>query len=361
MPETWEKLQGNKSRMAMETKKSIENSFNIIRDHVDALAFNGDFSFELLNQRLKKATGNTVNTSFKAKIEQLRANDMIGNSMIYDTVLKGIERFAGSNIYYHTITVDWLQRYEKYLLAEQKSYSTIGIHMRTIRAILNDAKRMGVITEAAYPFGRDKYEVKTAEGRKMALTLSQIGQIVKYDDGSPATAKYRDYWFFLYLCNGINMADLVKLRYSNIHDGEIFYVRQKTERTSHTIREIRAVITDEMKLIIKKWGNPPTAENYIFPILNGDEDALKVKKKTQYMTRAINKRMAAIGEALGIGHISTYTARHSYATVLKRSGANIAYISESLGHSDLKTTENYLASFEKEERVKNASLLTNFN
>jgi len=51
---------------------------------------------------------------------------------------------------------------------------------------------------------------------------------------------------------------------------------------------------------------------------------------------------------------------YSYATVLKRSSANIAYISEILGHNDLKTTENYLASFEKEERIKNASFLTNF-
>ena len=70
--------------------------------------------------------------------------------------------------------------------------------------------------------------------------------------------------------------------------------------------------------------------------------------------------MKQIGETVGIKGISTYTARHSYATVLKRSGANIAYISESLGHADLKTTENYLASFEREEREKNAKLLTNF-
>lgn len=55
-----------------------------------------------------------------------------------------------------------------------------------------------------------------------------------------------------------------------------------------------------------------------------------------------------------------YTARHSYATVLKRSGANISYISESLGHTDLRTTEAYLASFEKEERAKNTNLLTSF-
>ncbi|WP_082435401.1 tyrosine-type recombinase/integrase [Apibacter mensalis] len=65
-----------------------------------------------------------------------------------------------------------------------------------------------------------------------------------------------------------------------------------------------------------------------------------------------------MAQALGIEQsISTYTARHSYAIVLKRSGANIAYISESLDHRDLKTTENYLSSFEKEERAKNTKLL----
>ena len=70
--------------------------------------------------------------------------------------------------------------------------------------------------------------------------------------------------------------------------------------------------------------------------------------------------MHAIGQALGFRIISTYTARHSFATVLKRAGANIAYISESLGHQDLRTTENYLARFEREERIKNAELLTKF-
>lgn len=271
-----------------------------------------------------------------------------------------MERFAGSNIPYHGITADWLNRYERFLLVENKSYSTIGIHMRTLRAILNDARRVGIIKESAYPYGRDKYEVKASEGRKMALTLEQIGQIVQYNDDSDATAKYRDYWLFLYLCNGINMADFVKLKYSNIEDSEIYFVRQKTARTNRVRHEIRAIVTPEMQVIITRWGNPSTPDTYIFPILKGNEDAVTVKKKTQYTKRAINRHMAVIGEQLGINHISTYTARHSYATVLKRSGANIAYISESLGHRSLQTTETYLASFEKEERRKNAALLTQF-
>jgi integrase len=83
--------------------------------------------------------------------------------------------------------------------------------------------------------------------------------------------------------------------------------------------------------------------------------------KKAIFTGKMNKRMKKVGRTLGIGNVTTYTARHSYATVLKRSGANIAYISESLGHNSLQTTETYLASFEKEERQKNAALLTQFS
>jgi len=94
--------------------------------------------------------------------------------------------------------------------------------------------------------------------------------------------------------------------------------------------------------------------------LKGDETPMQIKKRIRDVISNCNRCLRKIGKAIGIEGLSTYTARHSYATVLKRSGANIAYISESLGHNDLKTTENYLASFEREERVKNASFLTNF-
>lgn len=153
----------------------------------------------------------------------------------------------------------------------------------------------------------------------------------------------------------------MKLKYNNISDGEIHFVRQKTEFTTKTRKEISVVITQPMQTIIDRWGNTPATPNtYIFPVLDGSEDAIRRKQKTQYFTRAFNRRMAEVGERLNIGRISTYTARHSFATVLKRSGANISYISESLGHQDLKTTENYLASFEKEERTKWAEILTKF-
>ena len=110
----------------------------------------------------------------------------------------------------------------------------------------------------------------------MALTLEQIGQIARYEDGNEATAKYRDYWLFLYLCNGINVADFIRLKFKNIENGEICFTRQKTERTSREEKTIRAIVTPPMQAVIDRWGNPPKADNYIFPILTGKEDAFRL-------------------------------------------------------------------------------------
>ena len=359
-PEEWEILPTTKARALVAMRKDIESSYQIVRAAVEELATSGGFTLDALNTRLKGATADTVNTAFRAKIDELEKAGRVGSASAFRGALLGIERFAGSRLAFDSITPTWLRKYAGFLLSEGKRQTTVAIHMRHIRVIINDAKRAGVIKEAQYPFGRGKYEIQEGEGRKLALTLEQIGQIANYEDGTEATAKYRDYWLFLYLCNGINVADFVKLRYRDIVNGEICFVRQKTERTTKTRKEIRVVVTERMQAIINRWGNPSRPDSFIFPILDGQEDAMRRKCKTMYFTRAINKRMKEVGEQLGIGNISTYTARHSFATVLKRAGANIAYISESLGHQDLKTMENYLASFEREERQKNAELLTKF-
>lgn len=354
----WGRLPNTRSHELGEIRKDIENSFSLVKANVIALAEKGEFTFDALNVRLSRTTGDTINTAFQVKIDSLLKEERIGTMLYYDNILKNVEKFGGKQIPFDYITVDWLRRFEKFLLKD-KNHTTVGMHMRAIRAMMNLARKSGAIKESQYPFGKDRYEIKTGEGRKKALTLEQIAQILKYEDGKD-TERYRDIWFFMYLCNGINTADLVRLKYKNIVDGEICYVRQKTANTTNTIKEIKAIITPEMQKIIDRWGNPPNPDSLIFPLLKPTDDPLMHKKRTKDLTKRINEHMKVIGEKLGIDGISTYTARHSYATVLKRSGANIAYISESLGHNSLKTTESYLASFEKEERQKNAALLTNF-
>lgn len=360
-PVEWAALPRSRTSAALEARRDIEHSYNYIRGIVESLALAGTFSLSALNVRLRGSSVMTINEAFRAKIDELLRLGNIGNMDVYSVVLHSIEQFAGGHISFRDITISWLERYVEYLQKEGKSQSTISIRLRTLRAILNKALALGIIRNVDYPFGRGKFEIRSGAGRKMALSIEQIGQIARYTDSvRMANIRYRDYWLFLYMCNGINVADFIQLRYSDIINGEIYFKRQKTLNTARTLKDIRVIITKPMRDIIERWGNPPHPDNYIFPHLLGDETPLRRKRKTQALTRLINRAMAHIAEQLGIEHISTYTARHSFATVLKRSGTNIAYISESLGHSNLKTTENYLASFERDERERNAMLLTKF-
>jgi integrase len=356
----WEKLPTTKNRAYSEIKTDIQSSFDKVKQIVQALEAESNFSFNSLNNRLGKCLNDSLNSAFKAKIQSLEKEGRAGTQVYYNCALTSIEKFGGENIQFAAVNEDWLKLYEKYMLDQERSYTTIGMYLRAIRALMNDAKRNNVIKESQYPFGKGKYEIPTGLGRKLALTLPQIKSIVNYT-GNPVTEKYRDLWFFSYLCNGINFTDLIQLKYSNIQNSEISYLRAKTIRTSKVKKEIQAIITPEMKMIIQRWGNRDKNPNhYIFPYLHGGESAMEVRVKAQDIIRRTNLRLKEIGQSLSIDNLSTYSARHSFATVLKRSGANIAFISESLGHADQKTTENYLASFEQEERIKNAALLTKF-
>ena len=91
---------------------------------------------------------------------------------MYDNVLKGLERYAGNNIGFARVSVDWIRKYELFLHNEGKTQTTIAIHLRTLRTVLNDVKRDGIIRAVQYPFRRGRYEIQAGEGRKMALMRS---------------------------------------------------------------------------------------------------------------------------------------------------------------------------------------------
>lgn len=356
----WEKLPTSRLPEMVKIRNSVKDSFDIIMECVEDLFSSGYFSFDALNIRLGRISAGTLNSALKAKIELFKQEGQVGTMNYYHSVLRSIESFTERDMPFEEVTVGWLKNFEKHQLARDLSYSTIGMRMRGIRAIMTKAKKEGLINDAQYPFGKDKYEIKTGEGKKKALNMEQIAAIANYADGNIETERYRDLWLFIYLCNGLNAADLVRLKFRNIDDGEISFVREKTKRTTRVIKEIRATITPEMQTIMDKWGNPPSPDSFIFPLINHTNDPIQHAKEVKDLIKKINKRTKQIGEELGIRRITTYTARHSFATVLKRSGANMSFISESLGHSDLKTTESYLDSFEKDERAKNANLLTQY-
>ena len=358
--EEWKSINTSKNKKLIEYRNNLENTFGKIKHFSRKLMEDGKFSFDNLKVRMDGITCISIKDTMLNKVKKLESIDAFGTADIYKCTYLSLSRYGGDALKFENITVSWINGYEKYMLTQGKSYTTIGIYLRNLRAVFNEAIEAGLIDAALYPFGKRKYEIPTSVRRKLALPLSQIKQIkeYKYEENS-AGAHYRDLWLFSYLCNGANFKDILQLKYGNIQNNEISFLREKTIRTSREKKEVIAFITPEMWDIIKRRGNTDTdKENYIFPYLNCINDHVKRRNMIKDVIKRTNKNMKQLGAILGIANLTTYVARHSYATVLKRSGANIAFISESLGHSDIKTTENYLASFESDERKKNAQLLT---
>lgn len=355
--EELEEVLESKSKKNIEIQYIIHKEFNRILKNVDILVERGTFSFSNLNNMLGKNIGGTLNEMISAKIKELENEEKFGTSAFYKGTLSLLKRYMKHDVPINEVTVEWLNGLEKFIL-KTANQTTVAMNMRNIRATMNIAKQVGVIRESDYPFGRGKYQIKEGSGKKKALNKKQLKAIAEYSDGSMTTEFYRDLWLFIYFCNGLNVADLISLKFSDIQNGEISFIRKKTKDRTRDVKRIYAAITPEMYSIINKWGNDPKNSVYIFPFLKPGDSAWEHEKKKKNLTKLINKRMKMIGEKLNLGKITTYVARHTYATVLRNEGVPISIISPMLGHSSVTTTEIYLADLESEYRAKNASLLS---
>ncbi len=235
-----------------------------------------------------------------------------------------------------------------------------------MRAVYNEAAEARLAKkDKSYPFGRRKYQIPSARKVKKALELSDIEKIYYYDQNKLSQSERwcRDLWLFSYFANGMNPKDIANLKYSNIQDSYLLFERAKTERS---LREDPKVITiyvsEDLQAIIERWGNKPVIQNnYIFPILEANLSPLREYILVQNVVGLINNTMKRILGDLGIEKkATTYVARHTFSTVLKRSGASTEQIQEALGHTDIKTTESYLDSFDRETKKILASQLTSF-
>lgn len=355
--EELEEILESKSKKNIEIQDIIHKEFNRISKNVNILVERGTFSFSNLNNMLGKNIGGTLNEMISAKIKELENEEKFGTSAFYKGNLSLLKRYMKHDVPIKEVTVEWLNGLEKFIL-KTANQTTVAMNMRNIRATMNIAKQVGVIRESDYPFGRGKYQIKEGSGKKKALNKKQLKAIAEYSDGSMTTEFYRDLWLFIYFCNGLNVADLISLKFSDIQNGEISFIRKKTKDRTRDVKRIYAAITPEMYSIINKWGNDPKKSIYIFPFLKPGDSAWEHEKKKKNLTKLINKRMKMIGEKLNLGKITTYVARHTYATVLRNEGVPISIISPMLGHSSVTTTEIYLADLESEYRAKNASLLS---
>lgn len=247
------------------------------------------------------------------------------------------------------------------MLQEGGSVTTVGIYLRALRAVFNTAISDKSIQEEHYPFGKRKYEIPSAQNTKKAISLEEVRSIFRYQAvyGS-SEHRAKDFWLLSYLCNGINVKDICLLKLKDLKGDHIEFVRAKTKRkTRSNQKTIRIYVTSQVRDIVDRWStNNKKPDDYLFPIINDDMNAEKQHATIKEFTKSINKYIKSIAEQLGVEkHITTYTARHTFSTVLKRSGVSTEFIFEALGHVDKRTTENYLDSFENDTLKENAEPL----
>lgn len=275
-----------------------------------------------------------------------------------DKVAQRAERYlSGKPLHFVDITPTWLKRFEKELRDQGKSKSTIGIYARNIRTVFNLALKHKI--KAEYPF--KEYKPKSSSRRKIALSAHQINLIENYHTEDPREIFARDLFLFSFYGCGMNLSDIARLKFSNIQGDEIIFVREKTKNENGEEKILSIPITKSMQNIINRHGNKAVGHDaYIFPILRPEWSESHKYAVIKQLTKQTNKYIRKIADALDITeHISTYSARHSWATLSKYLGANIELIMEGLGHGDLKTTQIYLKAFPQEVRKEHAKKLEN--
>lgn len=350
-----------------EADRTIYNTIHAFEDKaikaIETIEKHSVFTFDKFEDIYleNREASDTINFGFDKYIKELKEEKRIGTAVSYEVAKASLEKFR-KGLKFADITNALLVKYENWMLEKEKSLTTVGIYLRSLRAIFNRAK----VDKSLYPFGegRGKYSIPTGNNIKKALTLAEIAKIFHYKPQPNTNEELaRDYWIFIYLCNGLNVKDLCLLKRKNIDGGTLKYERAKTKRSKKERDEIIVSLKPEAKAIIKKWGLPSLSpESYVFPHLQKGMTAERERQIIQQLTKTINKFMKRIAKDLEINkEVTTYFARHSFATVLKRSGASMEFISEALGHSDMKTTRSYLDGFEEETIHETTNALTAFS
>ncbi len=157
----------------------------------------------------------------------------------------------------------------------------------------------------------------------------------------------KDFWIFTYLCNGINMKDILRLKWSDISDKFLVYVRSKTKLTKRLSEPIHVVLKEQATNVIRKWGDTSgNKDDYVFPFLKGVEPRSEIeRKKIKQVTKLVNKYLNIIRKDLDLPFkLTTYVGRHTFATVMIRNGADLPMLKSLLGHSSIITSEKYVGT-----------------
>jgi site-specific recombinase XerD len=280
------------------------------------------------------------------EILRTKNNKKIGSSKKYTAILRSIQEYHNADtITFHEITPEYLSRYENWLIDNGKSQVTIHGYVKKIRAIFNRAIQNGLIDYNLSPFR--VYKLKNGTSTKDRLNLEEIVKIEKMEL-KPGTliSHVRNVFLFSFYNAGIRISDLLTLTWGNIHNGRLAYTMYKTNR-NHSL-----LLKDKPLSILNQYRTDDIQkDDYIFPFFKSNvdySDPLFLHNQIGSKTALINKYLKQIATKAEIDkNVTTHTARHSFADIARKKEKNIYNLSKALGHSSIKVTESYLATFDE--------------
>lgn len=312
------------------------------------LRLEDDFSIEALRNLIDGKPANSKPTNFKAFSEMLITQmfqvKRTGNAIVYQTAVNRFLQFCDKpDIKFSEIDYSLLQRFSHSLTLQGLKQNSISNYFRSLRAIYNKAIKEKLADRSQYPFYDMK--IKTEKTAKRAILREDIMNLKEVPIlQNTVCEKALNHFLLSFFLVGISFTDLAYLKPENLVDGRIVYRRRKTGK-NYDVK-----VFPQAEAILLKYSDNDSS--YLLPILqNGvPEDSIKAKKIIQQWIKTTNKYLKRLSvEAKINATVTTYVARHTFATTAKRLGYSNELIAEALGHEHgNKITNIYLDSFDRE-------------
>lgn len=290
--------------------------------------------FRTLNEN-----GDTVLSCLATLIDELKNDGQWGNARNLQRALNSFSDFLGGlDRPLKQVDERLVMEYEQWLRTRKVSKNSSSFYMRTLRSAYNKVISRNQM-EQTFPF-RNVY-TGVERTRKRAVPEDIMVRLQKLDlTHSAPLAFSRDMFIFSYCTRGMAFVDIAYLKKEDVSGGILSYVRHKTgQRLTVRIEPLIEEIIERYEPLVH---NSP----YLFPIItsNDPEEAFR-----QYQTALgyHNRKLKKLGKLTGENlHLSSYTARHSWATVARKHNVPLSVISAGMGQTSEKTTLIYLDSVE---------------
>lgn len=253
---------------------------------------------------------------------------------------------------HEVFTPECLKEYETWLFENQYSPNTVSTYMRALQTVYRRWMPPG--TEGYNPVLFKNVYTRVEARTKRALTAAQMEKLMGTDTGMlpPEQQQTLACFLLMFMLRGMPFIDLCHLRKGDLRDGRITYRRHKTGVL------MMVDVPPEALRLIQKYRNRTDSE-YLFPLLDdGQEDGLhssemqdaeELSRRYQCVLRRFNRELAGLMKRLLPGvKVSSYTARHTWATIAYHIGVSVGLISQSMGHSSIQVTMTYLKPFDAE-------------